>query len=216
MTRRVPISFIVGDKTIRRLKDLKEILQTNPAELIPAIEDGRLERFLRGYGPKFEQLFQQYSDPKELLQALANLLNIELGEFKKTPQYIKSSDELLEKLSKSDKNFLSKGILKKIQNTLKSSEDQKEIFLGKGIFNIEQLILDKPIILKGLGRNESLIKTKLVVINHPHIEFERLTVETEMVVFLEPIKKLKGASFIAKENATFFKQTGYCYRRCGI
>ena len=116
MTRRVPISFIVGDKTVKRLRDLKEVLQNNPAELLPAIEDGRLKRFLRGYGPKFEQLFQHYSDPKELLQALADLLNIELGEFKETPQYIiKSSDELLEKLSKSDKNFLGKGILKKFK-----------------------------------------------------------------------------------------------------
>ena len=203
MTRKVSIPFIVGDKTIKRLKDLKEVLQNNPAELVPAIEDGRLKRFLRGYGPKFEQLFQQYTDPKELLQALANLLNIELGEFKKIPQYIKSSDELVEKLSKSDKNFLGKGILKKIQNTLRSSTDQKEILLGKGIFDIEKLILDKPVILKGVGRNETLIRTKLIVIANPDIELERLTVEADTIVFLQPIKKLINTSFVAKSNSTF-------------
>jgi len=179
MTRRVPISFIVGDKTVKRLRDLKEVLQNNPAELLPAIEDGRLKRFLRGYGPKFEQLFQHYSDPKELLQALANLLNVELGEFKEIPQYIKTPKELLKNLGK-----------------------REELPLGKGIFEVEQLILNKPTLLKGLGRNETLIKAKLIVIANPNVEFERLTVETETVVFLEPIKKLKRASFIAKENAT--------------
>jgi hypothetical protein len=78
MPRKAVIPFKAGNISVRTLEDLKKALKTQPITVLQAAKDGRLQRFLKGFGIHYEILFEEYSYPQEIVKALANLLGIHI------------------------------------------------------------------------------------------------------------------------------------------
>jgi len=98
MRRRVAVPFKAGNKLVKILNDLKEVLENHPEDLIPAVQDGRLQRFLKGFGHRFEGIFKEELSTQEILESLGKLLGIEVNikHIKFQKQLISSSEELKE------------------------------------------------------------------------------------------------------------------------
>jgi len=182
MRRRVAVPFKAGNKLVKTLNDLKEVLENHPENLIPAVQDGRLQRFLKGFGRRFEEIFKEDLTHKEIIEKLGNFLGVEIN-----------LEVFLEK----------REIITETNKLLEAINQKSLIVLGKGTFNAEELELKEPLTLEGQGKNETFIKVKQLIINNPNIVLKDLTLEADEVIFYEPIKKLENAAFYAKQGESF-------------
>jgi len=158
--RRATIPFIVGSRKIATLNDLKEILSEAPEELIVPIQDGRLERFLNGISPYYLEHINR-DDPEGSIKALAEMLGIEIKKELRINDIsvVTSVEELIEALK----------------------EKKEEIRVAKGIFNIDELIVEYPAKFTGQGKNETLLKISKLVTFYP-VKLSNLTCEVELFI----------------------------------
>ncbi len=132
MARKFVAPFFAGEYQVASLDDLVEVLKKNPSSLAAPLEDGRLERFLRGYGKKYEECLNKNS-LEETVKNLAEILGLELDTSIQlsydTSQLIDSSEELLKAIK----------------------EGRERIELKTGVFELENVVIDKPVEIAGQG-----------------------------------------------------------------
>ena len=77
MRRRSIVPFFVGSQRIASLQDLKKVIAENPEKLTVPLQDGRLERFLRGISNSYLECIDK-DNPKESIEKLAERLGVEI------------------------------------------------------------------------------------------------------------------------------------------
>ncbi len=167
MARRIIAPFFAGEYHVLSLDDLIEVLKNNPSLLAVPFEDGRLERFLRGYGKRYEDCVVKDS-MEETVKNLAKILGLDLDESINlsydTSHLVCSSDELLKAIK----------------------EGREKIELKTGVFELENVVIDKPVEIVGQGVNHTHVKSKILDINANNVKFKNLTWETESLIAKEP------------------------------
>jgi hypothetical protein len=174
--RNIVRPFKVGNKRINSINDLKEILSKKPYLLINALKDGRLKRFLESINSSYLSCLDK-NDPIKSLKKLGELLGVKVPDINEGSNILIESPEELNELIKS--GF-------------------KQIEFPSGNFLIKELILDKPVKIKGQDRT----KTKLIIdylkINSEDVIFENLWVEPKKYIALKK-PRIKNA-IIRKDN----------------
>ncbi len=181
MARRIIAPFFAGEYHVLSLDDLIEVLKNNPSLLAVPFEDGRLERFLRGYGKRYEDCIIKDSF-EETIKNLAKILGLDLDTSIElsydTSHLLSSSDELLKAIE----------------------EGRERIELKTGIFELEDVIIDKPVEIVGQGVNHTHIKSKSLEIISDNVRFKNLSWETEVLIKGEP--NLENANLYFEHNAS--------------
>ena len=177
MRRRSIIPFLVGSERVASLQDLKRIISENPEKLVIPLQDGRLERFLRGISNSYLECIDK-DNPKESIEKLAERLGVEIKKELELDDIfaVDSAEELMKLLE----------------------EGREEINIAKGTIEIDKLILKNPVKLRGQGKNESLLKIGELFAPH-RFTLEYLTCEVEnFVSSKEP--NIKDAFFNFSNN----------------
>ena len=131
MKRRVAVPFKAGNKLVKTLNDLKEVLENHPEDLIPAVQDGRLQRFLKGFGRSFEEIFKEDLTPKEIIEKLGNFLGVEvhLEILPEKREIITGNNEFLEAINQKSLIVLGKG-----KTGFRNSNRQRYLYAPTGVF----------------------------------------------------------------------------------
>ena len=182
MARRAIIPFKISGKYIRTINDLKQALsqKENLEEILIAIKDGRLKRFLKGFGKQYDVLFEEGKTDNDILESLAEMLDVEIDTEKITDlqvSLITNNEELLQAIK----------------------EKRKTIKLAKGHFKIEEPVeLDFPVEIVGFGINESHLRFEKLFILNENVSFKDLTIEVDTLVMKFSINELKNVNFNVK------------------
>ncbi len=160
--RRASIPFSLGSKNIRTLKDIQEILKSHPEDLILPAKDGRLKRFLQGFGKTYADCLDP-DNIQESIQKLAGIFGIE----------IKDVDFSLDSNIATDNS--------KVIELLEKGETGA-IEISKGVFVFDRLYIDKPVKIVGQGKSETLIRANIVCVTCEGFAIENLTFECNHLI----------------------------------
>jgi len=177
MRRRIAIPFVVSSGKITTLQDLKRVLAESPEELIIPLQDGRLERFLRGMGNRYLAYIDK-SNPENSLKKLAEIFGIEISKELKVDNV---------------------SVVTSVEDLIKAiNEGRKEINIAKGRYFIDKIMLKSSVRLIGQGKNETLLKIKELF---AFCEFKLSNITCEVERFIsskEP--EIKESSFFSSEK----------------
>jgi len=180
MGRRSIIPFLVGSQRIASLQDLRKVIAENPEKLIIPLQDGRLERFLRGISNRYLECIDK-ENPKESIEKLAEKLGVEIQkDFTHEDVSVVTSVDELERMI---------------------DEGEKEIELSRGKFVLDVLILANPVKLAGQGKNDTHLKVKELIVASEGVIFENLICEAETLLLVHK-PEVKDAFFKFKNCAS--------------
>ena len=165
MRRRSIVPFFVGSQRIASLQDLKKVIAENPEKLTVPLQDGRLERFLRGISNSYLECIDK-DNPKESIEKLAERLGVEI-----------QKDFTCEEVS----------VVTSVDELIKLIEEgEEEIELSKGEFVLDdELVLANPVKLIGQGKNDTHLKVKELLIASEGVVFENLICEADALLLIQ-------------------------------
>ena len=165
MRRRSIVPFFVGSQRIASLQDLKKVIAENPEKLTVPLQDGRLERFLRGISNSYLECIDK-DNPKESIEKLAERLGVEI-----------QKDFTCEEVS----------VVTSVDELIKLIEEgEEEIELSKGEFVLDdELVLANPVKLIGQGKNDTHLKVKELLVASEGVVFENLICEADALLLIQ-------------------------------
>ena len=159
--RKASIPFSLGSKSVRTLKDIQDILKNHPEDLILPAKDGRLKRFLQGFGKTYVDCLDS-NNVQESIKRLAELFGVD----------VKDMDFSLDSNLALDNS--------KVIELLDKGEYHIEV--SKGIFDFDKLYIDRPVRIIGQGKSETLIKVGVMCVASDGFTLENLTCECKYLI----------------------------------